>query len=240
MAKGSMFTGEPGDGAVKPLATKAVTAVITAPNLQTGIFEIIGDSPYVQHKFSEKARKEILDKQVAGTQSQSRKKRTPRDLDAEYKASMHVSEEGWVGIPAPAFRNAMIGACRLVNFKMVHAKLSVFVIADGIDAEDGTPLVRINGDVEKHEGFVRIAMGGTSVVQRPMWRKWSASLKITWDGDQFSLPDISNLLQRAGQQVGIGEGRNSSPNSNGLGWGCFHVSEEVAAKTGNGKRKKAA
>lgn len=225
--------------ASKQDVTKTVTAVITPPNLQTGIFKIAGDSPYVQHKFSEKARKEILDKQVAGTQSQSRKKRAPRDLDAEYKAAMHISEDGWPGIPAPAFRNAMIGACRLVNFKMVHAKISVFIIADGIDAEDGTPLVKIEGEPEKHEGFVRIAMGGTSVVQRPMWRRWSCNLKITWDGDQFSLTDVSNLLQRAGQQVGIGEGRNSSPNSNGMGWGSFHVAEE-SAKVINGKQKKAA
>jgi hypothetical protein len=225
---------------------KAVTAVITPPNLQTGIFKIMGDSPYVQHKFSEKARKEILDKQVAGSQSQSRKKRAPRDLDADYKSAMHISEEGWIGIPAPAFRNAMIGACRLVNFKMVHAKISIFILADGIDAEDGTPLVKIDGEPERHEGFVRISMGGTSVVQRPMWRRWTASLKIEWDGDQFSLTDVSNLLERAGRQVGIGEGRNSSPNSNGLGWGSFHVAEKIPATAGavvkaaNGRAKKAA
>jgi hypothetical protein len=34
-----------------------------------------------------------------------------------------------------------------------------------------------------------------------------------------------NLMLRAGQQVGIGEGRPDSPNSNGLGWGRFALDE---------------
>ena len=137
-----------------------------------------------------------------------------------------------MGIPAPAFRNAMIDACRLVGFKMTYAKLSIFVRADGFDVDDGTPLVRIRkGEPEKHEAFVRLASGVTTVVHRPMWREWELQVRVRWDADQFSVTDVSNLLQRAGQQVGIGEGRYSSPQSNGLGWGVFGVAE-AATKTG--------
>ena len=213
---------------------KKQTATITAPNLQTAIFSVVGESPYVQHKYSQKARRQIMATQQAGSQSQSRKKREPRDFDAEYKAAMHISEDGWTGIPAPSFRNAMISACRLVNFKMVYAKLSVFVVADGFDGDDGTPLVKIIGEPEKHEASVRLESGVCSVITRPMWRRWSCELKVTWDLDQFSLNDVSNLLQRAGQQVGIGEGRNGSPNSNGIGWGSFRVATDAKP------RKKAA
>ena len=222
-------TGPAGSAEVQ---TKTVTAVISAPNIQEGIFTIIGESPYVQHKFAQKARATILAKQVAGSQSNSKKTREPRDIDADYKAAMHVSEEGWMGIPAPAFRNAMIDACRLVGFKMTYAKLSIFVRADGFDVDDGTPLVRIrNGEPEKHEASVRLASGVTTVVHRPMWREWELQVRVRWDADQFSVTDVSNLLQRAGQQVGIGEGRYSSPQSNGLGWGVFGVAE-AATKTG--------
>lgn len=214
--------------------TETRTAVITPPNLQTAVFTITGDSPYVQHKFSEKARKAIMETQKAGSQSKSKRKREPRDFDAEYEAAMHVSEDGWVGIPAPSFRNAMIDSCRLVGFKMTHAKLSIFIQADGFDKDDGTPLVRINGKPEKHEAFVRLADGTCSVVMRPMWRTWSCDLRVTWDADQFSLDDVSNLLLRAGQQVGIGEGRPNSPNSFGMSWGVFRVAEE------KGKKRRAA
>jgi hypothetical protein len=37
--------------------------------------------------------------------------------------------------------------------------------------------------------------------------------------------DVTNLMQRVGQQVGIGEGRNDSKMSAGMGWGCFTLAE---------------
>src|SRR5688572_19293771 len=112
-----------------------VAVTIKAPNIQTLEIQIQGTAPYVQHKFSEKARKEMLAKQTDSTQK-SKRKRDPRDIDAEFEAAIHYSEDGWVGIPAPAFRAAMIDACRLVGFKMTVAKLSVFIEPDGFDQDD--------------------------------------------------------------------------------------------------------
>jgi hypothetical protein len=216
--------------AIKQVETeKRQTAQITAPNLQVAIFGVVGVSPYVQHKFSAKARREMMTNHEAGSQAKTKKKREQRDFAAEYLAAMHISMEGWCGIPAPSFRNAMIDACRLVQFKMTFARLSIFIIPDGFDVDDGTPLVKIVGDPEKHEASVRLESGVCSVVVRPMWRRWSCDLRVSWDLDQFSLEDVSNLLERAGQQVGIGEGRNCSRKSNGVGWGCFTVAETAKA-----------
>jgi len=36
---------------------------------------------------------------------------------------------------------------------------------------------------------------------------------------------LTNLLARAGLQVGIGEGRPDSKNSAGMGWGLFQIEE---------------
>lgn len=201
---------------------------ITAPNLRRVTFKIRGLSPYVQHKFSEKARKEIREKQEAGAQAKSRKKREPKDFDALYKQAMHVSEDGWIGIPAAAFRNAMIDACRLVGFKMTHMKMSVAIVEDGFDADEGTPLVKIEGTPHKHESYVRIQGTTCDVTVRPMWRRWSANLTVQWDLDQFSETDVANLLLRAGMQVGVGEGRPFSKNSGGMGWGTFTLVEDAA------------
>lgn len=196
---------------------------IARAKLRTASVKIRGISPYVQHAFSEKQRKVMEETQRAGQQSRGKKVRQPKDFEGAYEAAMHRSKEDWIGIPAPAFRNAMISACRLVGIVMTRAKLSVFVEADGIDRNDGTPLVKIEGEPRVHEASVRNESGVADIRWRPMWEQWSAVVRVTWDEDQFSATDIINLMDRAGQQCGIGEGRPDSPNSNGLGWGRFEV-----------------
>lgn len=203
--------------------------IIKAPDIRTAEFLIQGTAPYVQHKFSQKARQKMLEAQQAGSKSRSRKTREARDLDADYKGAMHISKEGWHGIPAPSFRSAMIDACRLVGFKMTHAKISVFVEPDGFDADDGTPLVKIvKGEPRPHTGAVRNETGVADIRCRPLWDEgWQAMVRIAYDADQFSAADVSNLLMRAGLQVGVGEGRPNSKKSHGMGWGTFrHVGGE--------------
>ena len=66
------------------------------------------------------------------------------DTDQTYKEARYISKQGWDGFHAASIRNAMIDACRLVNFKMTLAKLSLFVIADGVDeAEPQIPSLSI-------------------------------------------------------------------------------------------------
>jgi hypothetical protein len=56
-----------------------------------------------------------------------------------------------------------------------------------------------------------------------MWREWSAVVQVSYDADQFTLEDVTNLMSRVGLQVGIGEGRPDSRESAGLGWGTFEL-----------------
>lgn len=209
---------------------------ITRPRLKVAPIEIVGIAPYVQHAFSEKQRKQMEETQRAGQQARGKRTRAPKDFEAVYEAAKHHSREGWLGIPAPAFRNACIDACRLVGFKMTHAKLSLFVMPDGFDRADGTPLVKIHGvkptknipeQPHIHEASVRNESGVADIRWRPMWDEgWHATVFMEWDEDQFSATDVANLMLRAGLQVGIGEGRPGSPNSNGLGWGRFKLQDE--------------
>lgn len=199
------------------------TVTIKAPRIQTASFRLIGTAPYVQARFSAKAMQAMADKMTAGSTAQGKRVREARDFDEDYKQAMHVSMDGWHGIPAGAFRQAMISACRLVGFKMTLAKLSVFVEADGFDAVDGIPLVRIDGEPERIDMAVRNATGVADIRVRPMWREWACDLRVSYDTDQFTLQDVSNLLTRVGIQVGIGEGRPDSRQSAGLGWGLFRI-----------------
>jgi hypothetical protein len=184
---------------------------------------IRGSTPYMQCRFSEKAQQKMAETQAAGQQARSRRTRAPRDFDGDYKAAFHADRDGRYGIPAPAFRNAMISVCRLVGFKMTLAKLSIFVEHDALDAVDASPLVWITGTPERTDLPVRNATGVVDIRVRPLWREWGALLRLKWDADQFSAEDVVNLLDRAGQQVGIGEGRPDSKNSNGIGMGTFEV-----------------
>lgn len=211
----------------KSTATKqgAVETVVTIPppNFQTAVFHIVGTAPYVQAKFSAKAQQMIKDKMISGTRAKKGAARKPRDFEEDYEGAKHISRDGWVGIPASCFRQASISACRLVGFKMTLAKLALFIEADGFDADEGTPLVRIKGKPHMHIAPVRNATGVVDLRSRPMWDEWSADVRLRWDGDLFTVIDVLNLFSRVGQQVGIGEGRPDSKASSGLGWGLFKV-----------------
>lgn len=204
-------------------ANQAVT--IAAPNFKTAQFTIRGTSPYVQNRFSAKAINEIRETQQAGSTAKKGRKKEPKDFEAAYHGAMHISTDGWTGIPAPAFRNAMISACKIVGFHMTKGKLGVFVEADGFDEIDGTPLVKITkGEPRYHEAYVRNATGVVDLRARPMWNPgWEAKVRIRFDADMFTVVDVTNLLARAGLQVGVGEGRPDSKSSCGQGWGTFTI-----------------
>jgi len=206
--------------------------VVTPPKLRELRFPIAGIAPYVQHKFSAKAKAMMRAKQEAGSTGKKGKQREAKDFDAAYKGAMHISEEGWHGIPASAFRAAMISACRLIGFRMTLAKLCVSVIADGFDADDNTPLVKITkGEPHYNELHVRLETGVADIRPRPMWNPgWEAVVRIMFDADQFTPTDVTNLLARVGLQVGIGEGRPDSKKSAGMGWGLFKIVGEAKEK----------
>ena len=197
--------------------------VVSAPDMRVAVFHIRGTQPYVQNKFSNKAIDTIREQQLKGHSSKKGKAKSPKNFNEMYESSKHVSTEKWYGIPAIAFRKAMISACRLAGFKMTIAKLSVFIIPDGFD-DRGKPLVKITkGRPVKDEDIVKIQRT-IDLHARALWKPgWEAKVTIRWDNDQFTIEDLTNLLIRVGIQVGIGEGRPDSPNSAGLGFGLFDI-----------------
>lgn len=200
--------------------------VIKPPKFETASITIRGTAPYVQHAFSQKAKNTMMETQQAGSQGRKGKTREAKDFDAAYKAATYFARgAGWCGIPASAFRNAMISACKTVGFKMTLGKLSLFVEADGFDAASGDPLVKITkGTPHMDIRPARNSNGSTDLRARPMWDEgWEARVRIRWDAEQFSAADVVNLLSRVGMQVGIGEGRADSKMSAGCGWGHFEV-----------------
>lgn len=201
------------------------TVKIKPLKFQVCTFEIRSTSEYVSNKFSNRIRLLIEGKHRLGSQAAVKdKKKEARDFEMQFREAQYRSKAGWYGVPAAAFRSALIRACSLSGFKMTIAKMSVWVEADGVDHEDGKPIVKLvcKPPVQRITP-VRNASGVMDLRSRPHYPEWKTKLRLRYDADQFSTTDIANLLVRAGAQVGVGEGRHDSPNSDGMGWGCFEV-----------------
>lgn len=201
-------------------------AVVHPANIVRAQFRIRGTAPFVQCKFSQKAKEKMMaDMSTPKAAKKGKTARDPRDYDRDFEQAQHKSTAGWLGIPCTAFRAAMIDACRTVNLVMTKAKMSVFVVADGFDADEGTPLVKIISPKppERTEMLVRNDNGSADIRIRPMWREWECDVTVDFDADMITPESVVNLLDRAGRQVGVGEGRPYSKNSVGQGWGTFQV-----------------
>lgn len=210
---------------------KKEKVAITPPNLQMAKYKIIGTAPLVQNKFSERVLEGMAADQAAGPSAKKKTKREAKDFDRCVKEATHISEKGWEGLPASAFRTGLISTCRLLGFPMTLAKLSIFVVADGYERNrfGVQPLVKITkGKPERTDFAVRNATGVADIRPRPMWKEgWEAVVTIRFDADQFTLEDVTNLLARMGEQVGIGAGRPDSKDSAGMGWGTFKIGGKV-------------
>lgn len=184
--------------------------VIPRPQKQIIEVPIVGISPLLVHAWSEKARKQMLDAQMKRAKAPKQAKDPEQDvLDALY-----VADDKWYGFPASAFKAALVGACRQVDgLPMTMAKRLCFVMGDGFSTRQGVDLVRIEGEWEPHEAMVRLESGVADIRFRPIFRKWSATLRIEVNVGIISPEQVVNLVALAGDSEGVGEMRPSSPKS---------------------------
>ncbi|ALC12472.1 hypothetical protein [Sphingopyxis sp. 113P3] len=195
------------------MVTKSTAAIELPPlNIQTVTFVLIGDSPLIVHAWSEKAKRQMLDKQM----KKATKAKEAKDPEADYEACFYKTETGAYGFPAIGVKAAMVSACRFVD-----AKMTVMRGAFHIDCE----MLTVNGEPRPREDMVRVGMGTADIRYRPEFPEWKIPVMIKFNASVISAEQIANLLNAAGFGVGIGEWR---PEKNGS-YGRFHVasSEEV-------------
>ncbi len=203
---------------------------IAAPDIRVAEFKVTGTRPYVQQKFPYASLMDIAREQSMSA-AQKKKARTdkkgkPKNFDNEAQDSSFVDKDGRRGIPCSQFRNAMISACRLTNYKMTLAKQAIIdVEPDTYDAEKGDALVLVmSGEWKVDIRGVRSPNGKPDIRARMMLMPgWTARVRVRYDASNLTLQDMVNLFQRAGAQCGIGAGRPTSTDSNGLGWGLFDI-----------------
>lgn len=211
------------------MAKASVKVEIQPPNFKSVTLRCEGTAPLMVHKFSEKMRKQMEEKQTA--ENKVTKKREPKDYNAEFEGAKYLSTKGWEGIPAIMLRGAMIAACRYTaGLTMTHAKGAFFIKADGRDKIDGTPLIKIEGKSEHDKRPVRLESGVADIRNRPRYDDWAVEVTIEFDADLLSANDVANLLARAGAQVGIGELRPQSRDSFGGDFGTWAVKQPKKLK----------
>ena len=192
------------------MATKNAN-IIELPELRKVSVQIrlIGDSPLIVHRFGEKARKMMLDKQMGKAKSGKEAK----NPEADYEESMYRTEDGLPGFPAIAFKAAAVNAANDAGIQKTLARRAFHVAGEIIPIE-GEPFMR--------EDMVRIAMGTADIRHRAEFRHWAVTLDVTYNAGIISLEQLINLFQIAGFGVGVGEWR---PERNGT-YGTFHVAGE--------------
>jgi hypothetical protein len=168
------------------------------------LVEIKGTSGLVVHRFGEKMKKAILDKQM----QKARSERKPRDSEVEYLDSIHFfHDKKRSGFPAVGFKSAMIRAGKLLDYKMTDLRQAIF-----IETDEGE-LVEIIGKPRKREDIIRVANGAPDFRWRAEYPNWRVFLRVKFNTRLLSVECVLQLLTEAGIGVGIGEWR---PERNGI------------------------
>jgi len=180
------------------------------------VIPIVGISPLIVHRFSEKALKMIQDKQGGKAKNKKYEIRNPED---DYQSAKHLSPQGWEGFPAAGFKAAMIRGAKMIGMVMKDTQTGFFVKADC----EETQLVQIQGESRMRTDQVRVGMGAADIRYRPEYLRWSAELTIEFNSGILSLDQIYQLVKAAGYGCGIGEMR---PEKGKFNYGRFKLANE--------------
>jgi len=196
---------------------KTTAIEIPAINIQEIQLTLIGDSSLICHRWSEKAKQEMRDKQMKKAQK-AKEAKDPDKLFQESLYPMPRSKPTKYGFPAIAFKAAAVGACRSIDgLNMTTARTVFHVVGE---------LVPIYGEPSIREDMVRIGQGTADIRYRGEFKKWHTILNITYNADVFSPEQLLNLFQIAGYAQGIGEWRPEKNGSHGM----FHIATEKDIK----------
>lgn len=198
------------------MKSQTKTVEILEFQIKEVVIPIVGISPLIVHKFSEKALKMIQDKQAGKAKN---KKHEIRDAESDYEAAKHKSVLGWDGFPAAGFKAAMTRGAKMIGMVMKDTQTAFFVKADC----EETQLVRIYGESRMRTDQVRVGMGAADIRYRPEYPQWTAELTIEFNGGILSLDQIYQMVKAAGYGCGIGEMR---PEKGKFNYGRFKLTQE--------------
>lgn len=197
---------------------------------------LVGDTPLITHAWSEKAKREMLQKQVKAVRS-GREERNPQ---ADFVSSLYDMGDGKsFGFPATGIKNAILSSAHKdKGLARTAVQGALWIKADMVRVRPALagaicdmPLVRIwGGDPEMREDMVKIGKGlnkTASLAYRGQFSVWAMRIEGQYNPAIINPEALAFLIQEAGLSSGLGEWRNERK---GI-FGSFHladVNEETA------------
>lgn len=205
---------------------KEETVTIAAMDLRTAVIKLVGDTPLIMHKWSEKAKREMLEKQLKKAKSKAREAKDPvRDfIESLYWLEGEPEEKteaGFVraiqsgarfGFPATAFKAAAVAAGYRTGVTKDKVSMNAAFHIDG-------DMVEIHGTPQIREDMVRVGMGTADIRYRGEFPTWYAVVTVRYNNGAISLEQLVNLFNLGGFSCGIGEWRPEKGGS----YGMYHV-----------------
>lgn len=227
--KTNLLTGREGDKVVKRISLASVMA--EKPTFTAFSVWLIGDTPLIVHAWSEKARREMLQKQV-GAPKAGKEARNP---EADFKSSLYRMGADRYGFPVTGLKNAVLSA----SHKDKGLARSTVQAALWLDAEMvrigpalagavcDMPLVQVYGsEPEMREDMVKIGSGlqrVASLAYRAQFTQWAIRITGRFSNAAMNEAQLAFLLSEAGTSYGLGEWRNER---RGM-FGAFHVANSA-------------
>ena len=201
-------------------------------NIVTTTVRIAGDTPLIMHRWSEKAKRMILEKQMKKTKSSAKEAKNPVEdfIESIYWMEgkpTEYTEEAFdeacrngarFGFPVTAIKQATISSAYRngITKDMASLRGAFFIAGEGsellAEVKGCTPTMR--------EDMVRVGMGVADIRFRGEFANWYMDLQVSYNANgAYTLDQISNLINVGGFSCGIGEGR---PEKDG-NYGMYHV-----------------
>lgn len=212
--------------------SKSVEVIEIRPiEIKRATVRIVGDTPLIMHAWSEKAKREMLEKQMKVTKTKAKAAKDPIEdfiRSMYWKTPMPVdmtqagferaiSEGARFCFPVTAIKQAAISAA----FRMGWAKDKMSMRGAFFIDGDENQMIEIHSDPPVlREDMVKVGMGTADIRYRGEFRNWYADLVVSYNANgTYSLEQIVNIINAGGYACGIGEWR---PERDGQ-YGMFHV-----------------
>ena len=190
---------------------------------------LVGDTPLITHAWSEKARREMLQKQVKATKGG----KEARDPQSDFVSSLYEMGDGGYGFPAMGVKNCILSAAHKdkgiarsavmsalwLNAEMVRTRPAL------AGAVCDMPLLRIyGGQPEMREDMVKIGAGlnkTANLAYRGQFTVWAMRITGRFNATVLTAEALAFLIQESGMSSGLGEWRNERKGM----FGAFHLAD---------------
>ncbi len=183
---------------------------------------LIGDSPLLSHRFSDASKQKMFETQT----KQANKAREALNPKAEYEGAFYPLIDGYYTHPAIAFKKSMVNAIRQIDGITMTMGKGVFHIF----GEKDKSYVFIKGSTPRmREDMTRVSgpSKAPKFTYRPEFVDWWTTIILSFnENGKLSLEQLVNLINIAGNSVGVGDWRVECSGVHGM----LHVATEKESK----------